>query len=394
MKVASRNLQLTLTVIAVGWINGFLISHALSQPCVDHSITVNDLRLYRDMKDSTLYYYPPGQLELKKDLTGRPEIKLIKMAYDATGLSAEDASYFKCFVQLTVSMLPALDIKSTRTVDELKKYNPSIRLRPLPINRIEAGLSYASIGQPEMQEEIESTLSIVNPQKSPSHQYWTERTFSFSPDVYTFQVLEKGIRNQSLVLSLDYAFYARLIPEFTSAVYHIDTTGLPSEESANLFDHLKEQTENTLPEVIAEMIRKDVLPIHVDIARFPEILQAVQVNDWIQEDVAVLQFLCYDFASTPREDIYMKEVEVKAKGSGGSEVSGSVTFYAAEPDVNVAYLRFPQPVKIRQPMQYRLRTITRSGVRFISNWKTYENWYELKDISLPLDTKLAWKKEG
>ena len=364
---------------------------AEAQPVVSSKQILDDVEVYRDLKRANLFYYAPGDLRHALHADGKPKFQLLEMRYTGSSAYGDNGeTRFLNVVQFTVSMEQA----STEVLKSVRQQlrTRSADLRPLPVRSIDAflvaplgeskdGSAYKKIGQGgSFQAEGKNGTSDQSG-------FWTERTFTLKLENHEAQLLWDQVASGQLALSLAYSFYADMV---FGANADMEAAGDGMSEK---FQSATEDVLTTDTVVVTHLVRADAFPIRVDVARWPDLLKRIDINEGVPPGYAALEVRCYDFTEDLRPDLNMKAVEIQATGVGGTPVTlAAKKFLRNQPDLNAIQIHFPYAVKLTEPFRYRVVEYTLEGSKNVSDWITQESWTGLVDITTPGEARKFLRK--
>lgn len=346
---------------------------ASAQPMARDRKTVGDVEIYPDFKDRKVWYFAPGKLSLAAGPDGKPQFQLLEMRYTgtaATGNSGEKR--FMNVVQFTVGM----EQLTGEAMSALKKeLGNGVDLRPIPIQSIEAILvapvSGASGGAYTRIGATGSFQAGVHEARGTG--YWTERTFTVKLENHEAQLVWDQVAAGQLALSLSYAFYAHVVP---------GTKGDVQTSGAGASDVVDDDMLAADTVAVPHIIRADAFPVRVDVAKWPDLIRKIDLNEGVPPAYAALEVRCYDFTNDLRPDLAIKSVEIRATGVSGAMVTlPAKKFMRSKPDINAFQVQFPYAVKLTEPFSYRIVEYTLEGNREEGDWITRDAWVGILDIT-------------
>ena len=371
----------------------FNFSPGDAQPVTSSKQTLENIEVYRDLKNRNLFYYAPGDLKLALEADDKPRFQLVEMRY--TGSSAYGDNGEKRFMNV-VQFSVAMQQVSAATLQLVKQQlNQTLTdLRPLPVRNIDAflvapigegkdGSAYKKIGKDgTFQAEGKEGASGKNG-------FWTERTFTLKLENHEAQLLWDQVLTGKLALSLGYAFYADMVQ---GGKGDLEITG-----DSTLAHNFETATEDLLTMdtlAVTQLIKADAFAIHVDVAKWPGVLKKIDINEGVPPGYAALEVRCFDFTNDLRPDLAVKGIDISAMGVGGQTVTlPTQKFLRSEPDLYAKQIRFPYAVKLTQPYRYRIIEYTVDGSKQISEWKTANSWTSHMDITTPEKENAFLKKD-
>jgi hypothetical protein len=369
------------------------LSSGDAQPVASSKQIVENIEVYRDLKNMNLFYYAPGDLKLALEADDKPRFQLLEMRY--TGSSAYGDNGEKRFMNVIQFSVAMQQVSAAALQLVKQKLNQtSIDLRPLPVRNIDAflvapvgegkdGSAYKKIGKDgTFQAEGKEGASGKNG-------FWTERTFTLKLENHEAQLLWDQVATGKLALSLGYAFYADMVQ---GGKADLDITGdsILAENFETATEHLL--TVDTL--AVTRLIKADAFPVRVDVAKWPGLLKKIDINEGVPPGYAAFEVRCFDFANDLRPDLAVKGIDISAMGVGGQTVTlPTQKFLRSEPDLFAKQIRFPYAVKLTQPYRYRIIEYTVDGSKQISEWKTANSWTSQIDITTPEKENAFLKKD-
>jgi hypothetical protein len=316
------------------------------------------LTIYPDDRRPDVFYYGPGEIVLETHADGRPKLTLLQVRYTGTASAGtKGAIAFRSRLTFDVRQT-GVDPQALVAVRAAAGIGRSAELRPLPIQRLQATLVHPSTAPPPPGAPAPTDPAPAGDEghfetsesEAPSPS-WSRRTFVLALDATEAQLLGDTLRKGRLLLSLDYAFYAR-----STAVRSVQPE----------------------PDVL---VRAGTAAIAIDALRWPDLLRQVDVNEQVPPGYAALDVYCYDFHDALRPDLYEKQVEIEADGVGGRPVVASTTFGRTEPDLYARSLRFPVGVRLDRPYRFRISETALDGRVRAGAWRTVASWDHILDVT-------------
>lgn len=353
-----------------------------AQPDVKYKSEVKGLTLYRDALKEDLYYYISSGLKIATDMDGKPDFKFLLMRYTGTHVNGDQGSKrFKSLLSMKINNeSPSLsiinEVKETLTT---QNHLTKVELRPMPIQNLHAILVYSSInseGTP--QTNVHDKGFFEEPATVQKGAFWKERNFVVRLDEFTAQIFWNAFSNQQSVLSVGYAFSAK-----------VKSHGVSKPEFTGDPDLVKEMENNFLPAIdtlqndslTLQIVSAGTLDVTVDTERWPDLLKKVDLNEQAPTEYAILETYCYDFNNGIRSDLYAKKLEIEAQGVSDRIVRQSYTFKNLLPDVYAATIFFPYAVRLDMPYKFRITEIDFNGNVSPGSWVEREDWSEILDIT-------------
>ncbi|NSW55788.1 MAG: hypothetical protein HPY44_07245 [Armatimonadetes bacterium] len=375
MSLARTGTIVCLVVLAAG-------TAPQAAPDLRLSIPAGPLKVYRDDKITSRYYYPPGQVALVTDDEGRPDLRFLQMRYVGTSAAGDrGAVLHRSILTFRVRLDgPSLaDIEAARRA--LYKPGRTVDLRPLPISRLDSALVYATVRQDPPQAIPDGHFEEAG--QEPAVGYWTERNYTLSLDDETSQLFWEALQEGQVVLSLGYAFIAPGIAPEEPVEQLQGSPELIAEMNKALQGPEAPKEGDEEPALLNRVVRAGALSITADAARWPELFQRADINESLPPGYAVLEVRCYDFNNELRPDLYEKQVEIAAQAVAGGEARLSVIFESGRPELYARSIRFPVAVRIDKPYRYRVIEIGQDGSETAGEWIERESWAQMLDVTSP-----------
>ncbi len=346
------------------------------------------LTVFPDDQRPGLFYYPPGELALVNDGSGKPDFLLLLMQYTDPEHAAS-LPIFRNFLSFRIAMAGPSTAELRAALAELAPLG-HIELRPLPIARLEAAVIYTPLGAPRKPADAVGNrdtaetataarplppghFDAADPSSTVGDTYWTERVYTIRLDDATAQLFDHAFRHGQLVLSFGYAFYGSgITPDQALA----QLSGPPEVVAA-----LRRQLGPDSAVVRDHLVRASAFEITVDPQRWPDLLQFVDMNERMPSGYPALEVYCYDFRDEIRDDLYAKRVDVRAAGVSGAVVARTILFSRAQHDLYAHAIRFSAPVRLDRPYRYRVTEILNDGRAVVQPWRERSSWVEMLDIT-------------
>ena len=362
-----------------------------AQPMSSSSLVVEGEKLYRDSKNNNLLYYLPPSYDLLYAADGRPPFTLIKMRYTGTVTTGDKGvNKYHNLVQFRVGIAPdhVRQINDLKAV--LKRMYPRAELRMMPVRKFSSLLVFAGTDGADTAHLIQTGYAEPTDENAEvNNSYWNERVVSFRINNNDAQLVETALRNRQAAMSLSYAFYTNMNggKNDDTSVYRdgrLDNT-------AKTFFRQQEDNDKDTSSLLA-MVKADVIPIMVDVQRWPDAIQQTDINERIPAKYPLLDVYCYDFNNELRPDLYAKKVEIKAISVNGSEISTAFSFRQNKPDQYAKSIRFGYAIRLDKPYSFRVTEITNDGEMQAGEWTSRKEWSELLDITSPPDKVVQKQK--
>lgn len=348
------------------------VAHGWAVPDLRLGRVAGPLRVFPDDRRPGLFYYPPGDVKLVTGDSGRPDFQLLELRYTDTA-----ATRYRNILALRV-------VLDGPTADEVRAARralggSSIELRPLPIARLEAALIYggadSATALPGGQFEAQGSGSL-----SSTTAFWTERVYSLRLDDQRSQLFDVALRRGLLVLSFGYAFYASGIgADQPLAELSGDSVLVAAvRQRAGLNDSA--HAGGVTP---AHLVRAGAFSITLDLARWPDLVRRIDLNEQMPPGYPSLLVYCYDFRDALDDSLYAKIIEFQATGVAGRPVIVGLTFSRSQPELYAQSVRFPYAVTLARPYRYRVREITKAGDERTGGWVERDSWVAMLDVTKP-----------
>jgi hypothetical protein len=364
--------------LAIALVNTLMID---AQPNLSTKKVINDLTIYQDFLNKKQFYFAPGQIELAKEISGKPKFSLLAMRY--TGSSATGNSGDKRFTNL-VQFTVKLQSPKPEVLNYIKQSlgGNGIQLRPFPIKHIENNL-VAFFNDKE--KEIAKSSGIIEERNASSESFWTERSLNFRLSNEDAQLLIDQIEHKKCALSFNYAFYGDCVNGVDGSINITSNKRIkPIEVSTEI---VKDTT------IRYQVVSSDVLQIELDFEKHPELIKKIDLNEEVPPAYALLEARCYDFYDNLRPDLFMKTLDIQAVGVNGKPVLlPAKRFTKNKPDVSSIQIQFPFAIRMDQPFKFRVTEYLSDGKRLEGNWIEKASFTELIDITTPLDLNKYEKK--
>jgi hypothetical protein len=313
------------------------------------------------------------------------------MRYTGTTATGDNGvSKYHNLVQFRVGIAPDHVRQMNYLKAVLKKMYPRAELRMMPVRKFSSLLVFAGTDEADTAHLIQTGYAEPTDENAEvNNSYWNERVVSFRINNNDAQLVETALRNKQAAMSLSYAFYTNMNggKNDDTSVYRDGRL----DKDAKTFFRQQEHNDKDSTSTLA-MVKADVIPIMVDVQRWPDAIQQTDINERIPAKYPLLDVYCYDFNNELRTDLYAKKVEVKAISVNGSEISTSFSFRQNKPDQYAKSIRFGYAIRLDKPYSYRVTEITNDGEMQAGEWTSRKEWSELLDITSPPDKVVQKKK--
>jgi hypothetical protein len=369
-----------IVVIGILWIS--LMNGCIAQPDFTGMLSLRGITFFKDAIQPTVYYYQPGDLDIAKLSSGRPDFNFIMMRYTGSAVySEEEQLRFKNILSMRLIMKSIHEDSLKQAKRDLSRSTTTVQLKPLPISQIEAMIVFTPVGSSD-----DSTLVVKKGDLgaddhtgySTAASYWQERYFTLYLDNYSANILLEAFTKDYTAMSFMYAFYS---------------TGISDKKILTMSGHdklqkkLQEQLKNSIADSTAStqlrecVVKSNAFAIELLTDTYPDLIQKIDINDGVPPGYAILNVRNYDFANNLRIDLYEKTVELEAIGAGGKKVSASVRFNLNAPEITSTNFKFRYAVRLDRPYRYRVRELLTNGRETVSEWKDVSTWSTVLDVT-------------
>lgn len=367
--ISNRNLFVLLLITS--------FTFSFGQANLDTKQVIDDLIIFQDYTDASVYYYAPQGLKLVVDKAGKPSFKFIQMRYTGTRATTDQGDFrFKSLISLKVAQhLPEkTKIDSIKNV-LLQRGYPVTTFKSMGLSNINAKLIHAA------DAFLDSTKTIANgffeeATMPTQNTNWKERDFTIRLNNKDAQIFWEGFKSNQPTISVDYSFHAKVFSNTNRTLVVDGSEAFETAIIASIAE--KDSTSIKLKEVI---VNAGAIPIVIDTERWPDLIKQIDINEQIPPDYAAIDIYCYDFNNELRADLYAKRIEIKATGVGGKEVKIKKTFKYDTPEVYAQTTQFINAIKLSEPYQYRITEIFHDGSYHKTDWITKASWNEILDIT-------------
>jgi len=366
---------------------------ALALPDLRQPRMAGPLTVYPDDVRRTVFYYPPGELAIAVRDDASPDVHLLHARYTGSAATGDRGrAVVRSIFTLRVVMAGPGPAELGAARRALAGDAGSIELRPLPIRRVESAIVYASAADPagtdgEAQALPSGHFEAADTAAAPRDGYWTERVYTLALPPEDAQLLSTSLEAGSVAMSLGYAFLADGIAPDSPIEQLSGSPALVSalEKALALPARSGDPSAN---EGQPQLVRAGAVGITVDLARWPRLVQRIDINESAPPGYAALDVYCYDFSQRAADSsLYEKQVEIEADGVGRRKVKLSAGFSRATPDLYARSLRFPFGVRLDRPYRYRVIEIGGDGTSKASPWRERQSWTELLDVTAQGDDR-------
>lgn len=359
-----------------------------AQPSLSNSQLILEQRVYRDVKQTKLFYYIPFDYKLVTDASGKPEFSLVQMRYTGTRASGDaGAAKYNNLLQFHVAVDQSMQKKIADIKTTLRKTIPLAELRPLPVRKFSSVLVFAGsdkeTGSADSVRLVKTTYSeSVDESASVSTSYWNDRIVTLRLNDFDAQIVESVLKKHQSVMSFSYAIYS-VFSEMGSSDLNVYGDKDIAKKVKDFFDaEVRNQKDSALH---VTMIKADAIPISVNLDTWPTLVQKVDINERVPAKYPLFDVYCYDFNNDLRPDLFAKKIEIRATSVNGTEVTQAFSFKGSQPDLYAKSIRFPYAIRFDRSFFYRVTEITLDGDAKATDWKEKKEWSEILDITSPPD---------
>ena len=379
-------------------------SPASAGPDLRQGRTAGTLTVYPDDTKRNVFYYAPGDLAIATRENGAPDVHLLHARYTGSTVTRDQGTaVFRSIFTVRVVLNGPTPTQLAEARSALTKQGMgSVELRPLPIRRVETAIVYASIapvdatasataagaGEPAATPLPAGHFEPGGDKQPPRNGFWSQRVYTLRLAPEDAQLLTSALERGQVAISVGYAFMADGIGPDQPLQ---ELAGSPA-----LVAELKQLIAPTAhPEGSApaesrpasHVVRAGAIGITADLARWPQIVRRVDINESVPPGYAALDIHCYDFNQGTDPVLYEKQVEIEARGVGGAPVTITATFTSSEPDLYARSLRFPVAVRLDRPYRFRVVHTMRDGTSTTTPWLEQTSWTNLLDVTTQGDRR-------
>lgn len=353
--------------------------------------------IYQDAHLPHQYYYVPKGLKVIQEANGQPGFRFVQMRYTGSRVRADQGSTrFKSLLQIRVG-IENIDSKVYETVEnELSQQaGLMVTLSPLPLQRIEAVLVFASVNAQNVSKKHVVTGGFMDlPQETEEDPVlWKERVFTLRLDNYTSQAFWDTFQKGQSQLSVAFSYYAYGTYKEDAGSMQVNATNQGEVLLGKIMenDSLEQAMQAHFQEVLADMDKQagiqtrivltDAFQFTINPQQYPGLMEKADINEYASSSYSLLDVYCYDFNNQIRTDLHAKKVEIKATGVNGKSVITTVMFREKEPDLYVSSIRFAHAVRMDLPYQYRVIEISKVQGIHPGQWITRTSWEGIIDIT-------------
>ena len=357
---------------------------------------IQGVAVYQDAQQPHQYYYVPGSIQVIHDVLGKPDFRFVQMRYTGSKARADQGSYrFKSLLQLRVGIERLTSVVYEAIEDELSQHQGvMVTLLPMPLQRIEAVLVFASIGAQNKSETHMVTGGFMDTPEAADedHVLWKERIFTIRLDNYTSQAFWDTFQKGQSQLSVAFSYYAYgIYKDSTNVQVAVNDQAKVALDPLPQNDSLEQAMEDHFQEILGELDKQegvqtrivlaDAFQLIINTQQYPELMEKVDINEHAPSGYSLLDVYCYDFNNQIRNDLHAKKVEIKATGVNGKPVTTSVIFREKEPDLYVRSIRFAHAVRMDLPHHYRIVEISKEKGIQPGAWIARTSWDAIIDVT-------------
>jgi hypothetical protein len=364
---------------------------ASAAPDLRRSRTAGPLTVYADDGRANVFYYPPGELAVATREDGSPDVRLLLARYTGSVVTRDQGrALYRSVLTVHVVLGGPSTVQLAEARQQLAAQQPgAIELRPLPIRRLESALVYAPVaeptsGTPPAASSGEQALPAghfeaadENPAAGPDG-YWSDRVYTLRLGESDAQLLSSALEHGQVAISIGYAF-------LTEGARPDDPLQQLSGSPALVAELQKlvasPATSGTGTEKPLAVVRAGAVGVTADLARWPQIVRRIDINDSAPPGYAAMDIYCYDFNQGTWSALYEKQIEIQADGIGGRSVSITTSFNRSQPDLYARSVRFPVAVRLDRPYRFRVVEISQDGTSSTTPWQARSSWTDLLDVT-------------
>jgi hypothetical protein len=352
----------------------------MGQPVLTFKKTSENIDFYRDLKDTTLYYFAPDELTLGLEKDGKPMFQLVEMRYTGTSLAGDQGE--KSFINIVQLTILLKNRNATQLNTAKLTLGKNAKIQPLSLKNIE-GTLFIPAAMGDKMQRVGTTNSLEGNENEKTEGLWQEKTYTLRLDNAGAQLLWEQVEKGQLAISFAYNFYADAIAEHFTG--NMDMQG----DSAFLatMQDVKEEAMTIDSTPTLNLVRSAAFAINIDPKQWPETLRKVDINesDGAPPGYAVLELKCFDFSNGLRPDLYQKSVEIEATGINGTIVKEKgFRFSQAKPNQTNHQVRFKFAVILGKPIRYRVTEVDQNGKTTQKPWQYTAKWATLIDVTSPV----------
>ncbi|MCK4338225.1 MAG: hypothetical protein KAX11_09780 [Candidatus Aminicenantes bacterium] len=346
----------------------FVFSHFLSAGVLlSQPRNIRGTAVYPDHKSKFIYYYVPGELEIKQ-IDGSPEFFFHRYRYLGTGATG-DSGVFKGRGIITFSVEFNKDTQRIREIEEvLKKEYKAVVLKPIPLESIQSELIYTEIEEKNT-GKLEGGHWVKEPEDAAQSEIfqegvWEAKRFTIGVNINTTNLLWETYHRGGVILSLNYSLIASGKSDL-KAVHEL--------------------------EEVHKSVLNDSLTIMVSPSEYPKCFKSVDIGSEMPAGYTFLDVYCYDFQDQPRQQkLFRKVVEIKGTSITGSRPVEKAIFSSLYQDVYKRPIHFPFAVDLDKGYDYRVIRIDKEGLKKTGDWIHQDSWTGILDVT---DYKKEKKKD-
>lgn len=367
-----------------------LAPKAWSEPDLRTARAVGPCVVYRDDRRADLFFFGPGDIALRQSAEGEPDLHFLQTRYTGSATTGDSSSVkFHSLLTFGVTMNgPSLrDIQATRDALVAERVAVNPELRPLPIQRLEAGLIYSVLGRGD-ESGGDHALPSGHFEEAPGQAgaspapFWSQRTYSLRLDPHTAQAFAAALKQGQVLLSVGFAFYATGIAPDKPLASLAGTPALRAELHRSESASGESQPPGPRADVPkGHLIKAGSTGVTLDVRRWPNAFRQVDLNEGVPPGYPVLEVRCYDFRDRLRPELQEKRIEIEGLAVGRGTARLTVRFGMDQPDLFAQRARFPVAVRLQHPYRYRTTEIGSDGGSRSSEWKRVESWNPVLDVT-------------
>jgi hypothetical protein len=309
------------------------------------------LRCLPDDGDAGLWWYVRQELELAPS-AGAPAFSLHRFRYTGSRVTGDSgASWGKGLMSLLVRFEAAADAVARAREEIGRTVGRPVRLRPLPIERVETSLLYVTAGDEPQHGEL--------PRGGwEGDGVWTERAYTLGLPPLTTDLIWSASQAGGLALSLNYSIVGR---------------GLAARPQSG-------EQQGPAPEPVTATVAGGALPIRVSPSECPRCFRSTDLDAEIPAGYTFLDLFCHDFqsAATPT-DLALVVVEVRATAVSGERPVARHRFRPGGPARQAVHFEFA--VRLEEGYEVRVIHVFADGRSQEGPWERVERWSGIRDVT-------------
>jgi len=366
------------------------------------NISESGLKIVKDLRLKSKYYYLPLELRLAVEPNGKPKFKLLSVKYFPSNTGQTKEVKFLNILEMSVT----LNQPSIEQIREISKKLPfGASLEPAPLHHIDIDLTVPGTIKADRPLNIGSTILKATPK---NESYWQEKTFTLHLDNTEAQQVGEILKQNGLAISIHYKIWSEGAnirfrdhilnhsekKEFTKEETRVNNQRPRIQDKSPKFQTRDTSFINIDTIIENQIVFTNALPIFPDLKKWPDLREQSDYVDILPARYSNLKVSCYDFVHETRPDLFSKKVIFKAVSDNNQPIEPqSIEFYNKESQPPMVDIKFPLPVHLRKPIQYNIEETLKNGSKIKSNtWKHTYIAQQSIDISTPKTIEKLEKK--